>query len=135
MPLDPVAQFINREGGLTFLALSADGKVLAGMPRQSSGVRVWDVASKEELGRPGRSFRSYQALALAPDGKALAVASHVFGQDVRSASLEVSDIGTGKTIAELAGMVPPVAALTFSAEGRRLAAGDHQGNVRVWQRE
>lgn len=152
--LDPVAQFANRQTAAHHLAFSHDGKVLAGAGRQTTSASIWHVDAKETGALQAESFRTFEALALSPDGKTLAVASSPLFGDTRPARLEVRGTATthrrdpmGGVVVHapgagdewkapelLEGLSSPIHAVTFSADGRRLAGGDHLGTVQIWQR-
>ncbi len=82
------------------LAFSRDGTMLA-VGGRSSPVGLWDV----QTGRKGATVIldedvEFQALAFAPDGKQLLVASNVHGKDV--GTLTAHDVRTGKCLRVLA---------------------------------
>jgi WD40 repeat protein/serine/threonine protein kinase len=89
-------------------------------------VRIWDQAFGtqrlvlSETGRIG-------TLAVSTDGKWIATGSP--GTDAK-----IWDRETGKLAATLSGHTKEVSALTFSKSGDRLASGDDDGVVRIWQR-
>jgi hypothetical protein len=136
----------------TAVAFSPDGKTLAlaaGPGRRAPGkpaVHLWDVASGDEIRRlegipvannPDRrrwSRRYFDGLCYSPDGKTLAVVS--------DHKLLLWEVATGKERC-LLGVLPPVysrrpdfgndpAVVTFSPDGRILAAGCPDGVVRLW---
>jgi RNA polymerase sigma factor (sigma-70 family) len=106
------------------LTFSADGKTLFSGTTPEGSLRVWDPATGKERSRVAGGASS---LALSPDGRLLAV-----GGDE---ALSLRDPVTGK---ELRNLKHPweVRALSFSADGRRLASScadpANDLTIRVW---
>jgi WD40 repeat protein len=135
------------------VAFSPDGKTLAlaagpgGRPPQGKpAIHLWDVASGDEIRRldgiaiannPGRHrwwFRYFDCLCYSPDGRTLAL--------VTDQQLLLWEVSTNKERC-LLGVLPSVHArgrdfgndppdITFSPDGRTLAAGCPDGVVRLW---
>ena len=81
----------------------------------STGKVIWKPTEPEAFGN---------VFAFRPDGKVLATGGEV---------VRLYDAATGKKLAELeGGHRGAVSALTFSADGKRLASGGHDGIVMVW---
>jgi WD40 repeat protein len=111
---------------VTGLAFAPDSKTLYSLGDYADGtVRRWDVAKGEELpgysGRPGDGL----ALALAPDGKALALGG-------RNGLIRVWDTGTGKEPHAALGDQAGVMALAWSPDGGLLATAGKDGVLRLW---
>jgi WD40 repeat protein len=115
------------------LAFSADGAVL------STGGRLWDVSTGEEIARrtraPGeRSPRFLDDIAetsvnsagaaFSPDGRRLA---RGIGLVVR-----VIDVSSGKEEMELVGHTSNVESVAFSPDGRKLLSGAEDGALKLW---
>ena len=115
--------------GLIAAAFSDDGRWLAW---GGHGPAVWlrrDNASPRTLQASGQSTYS---LAFAPDNKLLAVGGGTTGKDPRG-ELWLWDVRTARSLVPLVGHTAFVAALTFSPDGRLLAAGDARGNLWLWE--
>jgi dipeptidyl aminopeptidase/acylaminoacyl peptidase len=97
------------------LAFSPDGKLLATGGYQSDGdIRLWDVTTGKEQGVI-TTGAIVPALAFSPDGKVLAG-----GQG--DGRLVLWDVATGKELRALKGATDSTAVVTFSPDGRLLAA-------------
>jgi WD40 repeat protein len=107
------------------LALAPTGTALAAGDA-GGGVCVWDTADYQTLFQLNLKGEVVQ-LAFSPNGKTLAVAT--------PAQLLLLEARKGTVLRELAPAMPGLAALAFSADGKRLgAAGAADGTmvVRVW---
>jgi WD40 repeat protein len=116
------------ERGVSDLAFAPDGKALAGAA--DNDIYLWDAGTGKELRkwevcRQGEGFAS--GLAFAPDGKSLASAGS-------GALVRLWDSATGKELRRFDGSGGSFS-LTFSADGKMLAAGGVSGqavSLRVW---
>jgi WD40 repeat protein len=117
------------------LAWSPDGKFLAAGCLMKT-VEIWDVS-----GHPLHSLSGFKApptaLAWSPDGRVLAAAAgdpNPYADQrghVRS-EVRLWDPAAGKQIAELTNPGDTALSLAFSPDSATLAAGCHDGRVRVW---
>jgi WD40 repeat protein len=110
---------------------SPDGKLLAtfGVDDFGNGhsiVRLWDVASGEEL-RPYVGHRkAVSCVALTPDGKTAASAS-------RDSTVRVWDAHTGKELRVYTGHGVSVHAIAISPDGKTVASVDVDGMTHLWE--
>ncbi len=125
-------QILEEKGGAIFtLAFLPDSKSLV-TGSNAGGVAVWDVATGKEQARYGVDLGRALRIALAPDGKTLAVA-HLkgdFGKVV--GKIILWDLATGKEIRQIGPDQKEVYSLAFSADGATLASGGESG-PRLWE--
>ncbi|MGH3242400.1 MAG: hypothetical protein ACRDNL_18635, partial [Spirillospora sp.] len=116
--------------GVTTVAFGAGGSMIA-TGDQSGSARLWDAASRRQLGapitHPGNECSSGINVALAPDRRTLATEclSYVRFWDVASHRQVGAPIDNDRI----------VAALAYSPDGRTLVTGDHNGVVQKWDAE
>jgi WD40 repeat protein len=111
------------------VVFDADGRRMASC--SAGGLKVWEVSTGREcFGLPSGS----RSVALSPDGKRLAAGGMPpasLGQGPPPAvPVRVWDLASGKEALTLDGCRGSVIALTFSPNGRRLAAVDEFGGAR-----
>lgn len=109
-------------------ALSADGRVLAGVMRSNEGnrIRLWDTSSLEETGAiplPDISANHF-AFTLSPDGKKLAFTAQ--GPQERMLVYDISDPRRPEKIASLKDYVN---SLAFTPDGSMLAVSTAPGKI------
>jgi RNA polymerase sigma factor (sigma-70 family) len=139
-PRPPVVSFEHKEAVKQF-ALAPDGQTLA---TQSEGVlRLWNALTGKELrqiplpqeppARINRSLNQPGALVFSPDGQTLAWAGLNLKTGADS-TIRLWEAATGK---ELRTWDEPdgISALSFSPNGKCLAAGTTQGEVLLWDWE
>jgi len=121
------------------LALTPDGKrlVIAGTTQDRVGrnvptVQVWDLEAGREaaLLRDDRGFGRFTAVALSPDGSAVAAGGTLVLDGGVGGGLAVWDLSTGnRRWAERPRA--QVNCLAWSPDGGRLACGDFAGQIRI----
>jgi WD40 repeat protein len=117
------------------VALSPDGKTVAGNNTDTRTVILWDL----ESGREKLTIKTLPAAALSvkfsPDGKYLATAGGTFASNGQPADTDIKiwDAATGKEVKALTGEKLTVAwSVAFSPDSRTLASADVYGNVLLW---
>jgi len=121
---DAQEQTLRRhESGTWCLAFSHRGRRLA-TAGPDQDVRICDSLTGKEVFDVGPKIH---CTAVSPDGRWVALGLH-------DGAVGLWDIAAGKAHAALPGHVAPVAALTFSPDGRLLASGGGNGDarIRIW---
>jgi WD40 repeat protein len=109
---------------LAFLQLSPDGKILATGGFEGL-VRLWDMATGDELLPPIQEPETVVSAAFSPDGRVLAIAS-------LDQTIKLWELDRRRELETLKGHESGVWTVTFSADGRRLASGGEDKTVRLW---
>lgn len=119
----PHAEF-RHPSAVAALAFSPDGRFIASGSGQA--VRLWEVSSGQLVRTfPSAAGVAVKCVAFAPDGRTVAaVADGAIGR--------AWDVATGADRFVLDGGAGRLCALAFSADGGRLATGDRNGTVRLW---
>ncbi len=117
-----------RHGGLIdSLAFTPNGKTLVTCGPYN-GIRVWDVATGKEELRPAEQ-KDGRAIALAPDGKRLAVLLSRI--DLKPEAIAIRDLATGRVVRRF-GKQGRHASLLFAPDGKTLAAFKWANDIEVW---
>ncbi len=111
-------------GRIWDMDFSHDGRLLASCGSYKDRIRLWEVATGEEI-----SNIDHRAVAVAfsPDGRTLASGS--------SAGIELWDVETGSQIAAMSEGTWGIEALAISPDGRSLAVGVSGSSIQLWDVE
>ena len=112
-------------GWIYALAFTPDGKTLASASPYATC--LWEVSTKKQRARFDEGGRS---LAVAADGKRIAVASGYGGMD--RGFIHIWDPIAGKAVHTLRGHVNFVNCVAFAPDSKTLATGGPEGTVRLW---
>jgi WD40 repeat protein/serine/threonine protein kinase len=120
-------RFRNLSGGVTGIAFTLDGRRIIASAGKT--ILAWEV----ETGRPSISFSAgeftVECMAPSPDGRWIVAG----GLDP---ALKVWDAETGQKVRTLSGDAGNATAISFSADGRRLAAASSSNQtIRIWDFE
>jgi WD40 repeat protein/serine/threonine protein kinase len=115
--------------GITFVSLSPDGKRLASGSSDGT-VRIWDLMHPPGPRKLKEASRRINALACSPDGKWLASAQ---GTQIRLWDAHTGQ--AGKALSAPPAEQTQVWRIAFAPDSKRLAAGDGEGVVRLWNIE
>jgi WD40 repeat protein len=115
--------FTGHTDKVNSVALSPDGKTLA-TGSSDNTVKLWDVASKQELATLKGFTASVWRVAFSPDGKTLATGS-------LDKNVKLWDVGSKRELATLRGSTGHVTDVTFSPDGRTLAVAGFD-SVKLW---
>lgn len=121
-----IAALTGHKGTVVALAATPDGKYVISA---GDGVRVWDAATKKLVREINDHEKTVWSLAVSPDSKLLLSG----GGDE---TVRLTEIETGNTLRVLTGLQQRVRAVTFSPDGKWIAAAAVGANVvRMWDVE
>lgn len=106
------------------LAISHDGRLVAGLSIHPAEVQVWEVATGRRVCRVGTIDSDPNALAFSADGRQI-LTHHWTGK------LVVWDVETGRPLQTLEGDEEGVGCVAGAPDTRRIASGDALGWVRL----
>ena len=121
----PIAGLLSKALGISAIALSPDGQLLA-VASGDAQILLWKVEGPKEIRRltahPGRNKLSFaNCLTFTPDGKTLAV-----GMD---SDLQFYDVASLKEVNPRPGLSGSVDYVAFSADGKQLTAANTAGST------
>jgi RNA polymerase sigma factor (sigma-70 family) len=119
------------------LVASPDGRWLATASddRDDSAIRLWDLATYQEVRRFATRRGTAWAVAFSPDGRRMAAVGGDHGRASEKGKVQVWDLETGKERPGFVGHTEGTTAVAFSPDGRTLATGGMapDSTVRLWE--
>jgi WD40 repeat protein len=120
----------GHEGPVAAVAFSPDGETLASA--SFDVLRLWDVSSRQPIGRPLESDSGAETIAFSPDGRTLAVGGERTDPASKKVTIRLWDIRSRKLTRELRSRGSSIPSVTFSPDGKTLASGGSHGAIQLW---
>jgi WD40 repeat protein len=109
---------------ISAVAFSPNGKILA-CSDQRATIKLFEVATGEELRTLEGHTQDVESLAFSPDGHMLASGSY-------DRSIRLWDIPSGRLLRSITAHTNAVTTLAFTRDGRRLISGSRDNEIKIW---
>jgi WD40 repeat protein len=121
---ESVSSLHTHKDRLRRVILSPEGNRIITVGDKDNTIKVWDLATGEELKRLQGHENIINALAVSPDGRHIAS-----GSDDKT--IKLWDAQTGTEVMTLHGHQAPVYALAFSPDGKQIASGSYSNDATI----
>jgi WD40 repeat protein len=119
---------IRANGGTRLAVAVAPGGHLAATSSNDKIIRIWDLATGEQVRELGPRPLDIFSMDFSPDGTRFVAAGE-------EGAIIIWDARSWELLAELRGHTEYVSAVSFSPDGTRLVSASGDGTVRVWDSE
>ncbi|HEY3966716.1 MAG TPA: WD40 repeat domain-containing protein [Planctomycetaceae bacterium] len=127
----PQGTFIGQASPIAAVAFSPDGKSLA----SAGGGRIfclWNFSTRKLTYTSPEQELTIKSIRYSPDGELLATATGDWENWKQPGEVKLWKAATGEELQLLPGHKAQVNAVAFSSDGKHLATGACDGNVRIW---
>ncbi len=122
-----VRTYDGHSEGVVAVTWSPDGTYIASGSSDGT-VHAWDTSTGRQIWHHGaHPDHGRLSLKWSPNGTCIALSREL------NSTVELWDGSTGKLILTYSGHSSFIKAIAWSPDGSRIASGDHQGQVHVWQ--
>lgn len=123
--LEPGPILSGHTGGISALAFSGNGAILASGAQDDNSIRLWDVAAARQVRELTGHEGWIRSLAFSPDNRLLASSS-------TDLTVRLWDVQSGQQLAVFEGHTDWLGSIAFSPDGATLASASRDGTVRLW---
>jgi WD40 repeat protein len=107
------------------VALSGDGKTLASISGDNRIIKIWNVATGQDIRTLKGDSSSVDSVAFSQDGKTLAIGHG-------DKTIKIWNLATGQQIHTLTGHSGTVISVAFSPNGKILAGASYDKTIKIW---
>ena len=119
----PIGKPLSPPGRIWRIAFSPDGSRLVTRQRNTNPMRLWNVATGEQIGEP--FHRSPTRMTFSPDGSRILAGGH-------DGVARLWDAATLKCLGEFRRHPRSVFAVAFSPDGSQFLTGSYDGTTQLW---
>jgi WD40 repeat protein len=114
------------------LAWTPDGTKIVSAGKEKS-IKIWNASTGKDVSSINATGEWVSALILSKDGKHIITGQHAVAPVALNGAIFVYETATGKPVRDLRDFPNKVGSLALSNDGTIVAAGDDNGNVRLFQ--